>query len=104
MLIGVIRGPIRGYIIKGVLEMQILKRIIYFISLFFIYIIIRELIELYYNAQSIHPIFGYAVLAIILIAFIYFVFVPLYKIFTLPVNPGPVLSKSKEEDPATAEA
>ena len=77
--------------------MQILKRIIYFISLFFIYIIIRELLELYYYAQSIHPIFGYAVLAIILIAFIYFVFVPLYKIFTLPVNPGPVLSKSKEE-------
>lgn len=77
--------------------MQILKRILYFISLFFIYIIIRELLELYYYAQSIHPIFGYAVLAIILIDFIYFVFIPVYKIFTLPVNPGPVFSKSKEK-------
>jgi hypothetical protein len=40
---------------------------------------------------------GYAVLVIILFAFIYFVFIPVYKIFTLPVNPGPVLSKSHEQ-------
>ncbi len=31
--------------------MQILKRIIYFISLFFIYIITRELLELYYYVR-----------------------------------------------------
>jgi hypothetical protein len=37
------------------------------------------------------------VLIIILIAFIYFVFIPVYKIFTLPVNPGPVSSKSLEQ-------
>jgi hypothetical protein len=76
--------------------MQILKRILYFVSLFFIYIIIRELLELYYYAQTIHPLLGYVVLAIITIAFIYFVIIPAYKIFTLPVNPGPVLSISKE--------
>ncbi len=36
-------------------------------------------------------------MAIIITTFIYFVIIPVYKIFTLPVNPGPVLSKSKEE-------
>ena len=77
--------------------MQILKRILFFISLFLIYIIIRELLELYYYAQSIHPALGFIVLVLILIASVYFVFIPVYKIFTLPVNPGPVLSKSKEE-------
>jgi hypothetical protein len=83
--------------ILGIVHMQILKRILYFISLFFIYIIIRELLELYFYAQSIHPIFGYSVLVAILIALIYFVFVPIYKIFTLPVNPGPASSKSHEQ-------
>ena len=32
-----------------------------------------------------------------MIAIIYFVIIPVYKILTLPVNPGPVLSKSKED-------
>jgi len=77
--------------------MQIIKRILFFISLFLLYIIIRELLELYYYAQTVHPLLGYVVLAIIMMSFIYFVFIPVYKIFTLPVNPGPVLSKSKEE-------
>ena len=82
---------------KGIANMQIIKRILYFISLFFVYIIIRELLELYFYAQSIHPYVGYAVLAIILFAFIYFVIIPIYKIITLPVNPGPVFSKSQEK-------
>jgi hypothetical protein len=37
------------------------------------------------------------VLVIILLAIFYFVFIPIYKIFTLPVNPGPVFSRSHEE-------
>jgi hypothetical protein len=76
---------------------QIIKRILYFISIFFIYIIIRELLELYFYAESIHPLLGYVVLALVLLAFTYFVFIPIYKIFTLPVNPGPAISK-KDED------
>jgi len=77
--------------------MQILKRILFFISLFLFYIVVRELLELYYYAQNIHPLLGFFVLALIMITFIYFVLIPAYKIYTLPVNPGPVASKSKEE-------
>lgn len=78
--------------------MQIVKRLLFFISLFLVYIIIRELLELYFYAQTIHTAFGYVVLAIILITIIYFVLIPAYKIFTIPVNPGPVLSKTKEDE------
>jgi hypothetical protein len=53
--------------------------------------------ELYFYAQSVHPILGYVVLAVILWVLIYFVFIPIFKIFTLPVNPGPVSSKSDEQ-------
>jgi hypothetical protein len=53
--------------------------------------------ELYFYAQSVHPIIGYVVLAVILWVLIYFVFIPIFKIFTLPVNPGPVSSKSDEQ-------
>ena len=77
--------------------MQIFRRILFFISLFFIYIIIRELLELYFYSRTIHPILGYAVLVIIITTLFYFVFIPVFKIITLPVSPGPVLSKSKEE-------
>ena len=77
--------------------MQLLKRILYFISIFFIYIIIRELLELYFYAQSVHPLLGYVVLGLILIALIYFVGIPIYRIFSLPVNPGPVTSRAEEQ-------
>ena len=78
--------------------MQILKRILFFISLFAFYIIFRELIELYVYSYSVHPYLGYAVLLLLIIALVYFVFIPVYKIFTLPVNPGPVSVQEKEDD------
>jgi hypothetical protein len=77
--------------------MQIIRRILFFISLFVVYIIIREFLELYYYAYTLHPIMGYVALLLIAASISYFVFIPLYKIFTLPVNPGPVLVQSREE-------
>lgn len=76
----------------------LIKRVLFFISLFFIYIIAREFVSLYFYSYSIHPLFGYIMLAIILTLTGYFVIIPIYKIFTLPVNPGPVSSASKEID------
>jgi len=78
--------------------MQLVKRIFFFISLFVLYIIFRELLELYAYAYSAHPYLGYAVLLLLTIALIYFVCIPLYKIYTLPVNPGPVSDKKKEDE------
>jgi len=78
--------------------MQLLKRIFFFISLFALYIIFRELLELYAYAYTIHPYVGYMVLLLILGTLIYFVFIPIYRIMTLPVNPGPVSDQSKEAE------
>jgi hypothetical protein len=78
--------------------MQLIKRIVFFISLFALYLIFRELLELYAYAYAAHPYLGYAVLFLILAVLVYFVFIPVYKIITLPVNPGPVSEKSKEEE------
>lgn len=55
------------------------------------------MLELYFYAESVHSYLGYLVLIMILFAFIYFVLIPIFKIITLPVNPGPVLKKSQEQ-------
>ena len=54
--------------------MQLLKRIFFFISLFALYIILRELLELYAYAYTFHPYAGYVVLLLILGTLIYFGF------------------------------
>lgn len=78
--------------------MVLIKRVLFFFSLFIVYIIAKEFVSLYFYSQSIHPVLGYIVLATILAVTGYFVVIPVYKIFTLPVNPGPVSIKSKEAD------
>jgi len=78
--------------------MKLLRRILYFISLFVLYLIFREFTDLYLSARAIDPILGYGVLVIILLVLIYFVIVPLYRILTLPVAPGPVAQKEQEDE------
>ena len=77
--------------------MKMFKRILFFISLFFMYLIFRELLELYIYTHSIHPIFGYIVLITIAFIVVYFTGIPIYKIITLPVTPGPVNDPGKEK-------
>ncbi len=78
--------------------MQLIKRIFFFISLFFFYIIIRELISLYTYSYTIHPFLGYGVLVLLLAAVIYFVIIPVYRILIIPVNPGPATNADHEEE------
>ena len=76
--------------------MKFLKRIVFFISLFFIYIIFRELLELYYYSYALHPVAGYLILALICTVTVYFIIIPVYRILAMPVIPGPVTDKSQE--------
>ncbi len=78
--------------------MKLLRRLFYFISLFVFYLIFREFIDLYVSARAVDPLVGYAVLAIIFLVLIYFVIVPVYRIITLPVAPGPVAQKDQEKE------
>jgi len=78
--------------------MKYFKKIILFLSLFIIYIIFREFLELYIMIKQIKPIFGYAFLGVIISFIVYFIVVPIIMLFTLPKAYGPVTDKSKEPD------
>ncbi len=81
--------------------MNIIKKILFFFSLFLLYLIFKEFVELYNLSKSIDPYFAYAVL-IILTAFIfYFAIIPVYQIFRMPKNYAPV--KNKNEIPELLE-
>lgn len=81
--------------------MKIIKRIVFFFSLFLLYLIFKEFIELYNFTKSIHPYFAYAVVIILTIFIFYFAIIPIYQIFRLPKNYAPV--KNKDEIPALIE-
>jgi len=78
--------------------MKLIRRILYFFSLFFLYIIFREFIDLYLAARALDPLLGYLILAVLLLVLVYFVFLPVYRILTMPVAPGPVAQKEEENE------
>ncbi len=81
--------------------MKIIKKIIFFFSLFLLYLILKEFVELYNLAKSIHPYFAYAVLILLVAFLVYFAFIPIYQIIRMPKNYAPV--KNKSEVPALLE-
>ncbi len=75
--------------------MKTVKKIFAFISIFLIYLIIKELLSLYTYAQSIHPYVGYALLFTIFVFLCYLVFIPLFKIMRIPKRYGPTRDPQK---------
>lgn len=75
--------------------MKILKKILFFASFVLLYIIVREFIELYNLAKSVHPFLGYAALIAIAAFLIYFAIIPLYQIIKIPKRFAPVKEKEK---------
>lgn len=75
--------------------MKILKKILFFVSFVLLYIIVREFIELYNLAKSVHPFLGYAALLAIAAFLIYFAIIPLYQIIKIPKRFAPVKEKEK---------
>ena len=62
---------------------KMIGRILFFLSLFVLYIIFRELTALITYTKSIHPYLMYATLALILLVFIILVVLPLIRIFAI---------------------
>ena len=81
--------------------MKLIKKIIFFFSLFLLYLILKEFVELYNLAKSIHPYFAYAVVVLLTAFLVYFAFIPLYQIFRMPKNYAPV--RNRNEVPALIE-
>jgi hypothetical protein len=75
--------------------MKILKRIVFFISLFLVYIIIKEFLALYTYTKSLHPYAGYATLIIIAAFLIYFAAIPLFRLIVLPQYYSPTRDPEK---------
>ncbi len=82
--------------------MKIIKRIILFFSLLLLYIIVKEFLELYVNARSLHPIVGYLTLIALAGFVFYFIGVPIFRIIKIPKHYGP--SQNKDEIPQILQA
>ncbi len=72
-----------------------IKKIIFFLSFILLYIVFKELVDLYKFTQSIHPYLGYLTLALIIVFLIYFAFIPIYQILRIPKRYAPVKDKEK---------
>jgi hypothetical protein len=77
--------------------MSLIRRIVFFLSLFLLVFILKELGELFVLAKSIHPVLGYVTLAILAAFLFYFVVIPVYKIIKIPTGLGPTTDPQKTQ-------
>jgi len=75
--------------------MKFITRIFYFLSLFLLFVIFKELVELIVLAKSVHPILGWATVGVLLAAVVYFIAIPIFKILKIPKNYGPTKDPDK---------
>ena len=75
--------------------MKLIKRILTLISLFIIYIILKEFLVLYHYCRAIHPIVGYAVLIVITGFILYFIGLPVIRIIAMPKTYSPTRDPEK---------
>ena len=75
--------------------MKVIKRIMIFIFVFASYFVLKEFIELYVYLKNINIYLGYFGLLLIFVFLFYFVGVPVFKIFKIPVVYGPT---NKEDE------
>ncbi len=78
--------------------MKFIKRIIFFISLFLLYFVIKEFLEFYILLRSVHPVAGYVSLIMISGILIYFILIPVFSIIRMPVYKGPTRNEEQEAE------
>ena len=80
------------------ITMRFIRKLIFFFSLFLVYIILKEFIGLYRFTRSVHPYFGYATLIVIAAFIAYFIVVPIVQILRVPRSVGPTRNPQKIPD------
>ncbi len=75
--------------------MKTIQRILFFLSLFLIYFVIKEFLQLYTSLYLLHPYAGYGFLVLLAGLTVYFVIIPLTRIIMLKPNQPPAKDKSK---------
>lgn len=78
--------------------MQFLKRILFFLSLFFLYLILKEFLILYQSIRALHPYAGHGFLIVIGGLFLYFVLIPAFKVIRIRRLDAPVRDPEKVPD------
>jgi len=76
--------------------MKLIKRIIFFFSLLLIYVIVKEFIILYNQANQIAPIWGYVIILVASLFVGYFVILPAINIWRIPQNIAPAETEEAE--------
>lgn len=76
--------------------MKIIKRIFFLFSLFLLYIIARECIQLFFLLKNLHPILAYFFGIVLIFFFLYWIGFPLLQILKMPGNLAPVKNKKLE--------
>jgi hypothetical protein len=78
--------------------MKFIKRILFFLSLFVLYVIFKEALQLYILLRSAHAFLGYGFLVLSVAFFAYFVIIPIVKILKIPKNYAPTKEPEKERE------
>lgn len=77
--------------------MKILKKILFFVSFFFLYFLVKEFLQLYTYLLGINEVLAIIVIAILFLVVIYFGLIPIIQIFILPADLGPTSIISEAE-------
>jgi hypothetical protein len=75
--------------------MKLIKRILFLLSLFMVYIILKEFLVLYHYCREIHPLAGYAVLIVVSGFVLYFIGLPVLRIIVMPKTFSPTRDPDK---------
>lgn len=75
--------------------MKTLKKILFFVSFFFLYFLVKEFLQLYTYLAGINEVLAIIVIAVLSLFVIYFGLIPIIQIITLPADLGPTSSISE---------
>ncbi|NQT27417.1 DUF697 domain-containing protein [candidate division KSB1 bacterium] len=75
--------------------MKLIKRFLFFISLFFLYLILKEFLILYFYIRALHPYAGYVFLILLVGAMIYFIIIPILGVIRIRRLDAPVRDPEK---------
>jgi hypothetical protein len=75
---------------------KFIKKILFFLSFFLIFFVIKEFISFYAYLKAINPVLALVSLSLLGALTVYFVVIPVIQIFRIPVNPSPTTHLSLE--------
>jgi len=75
---------------------KFIKKIVFFLSFFLLFFVIKEFISFYAYLKAIDPILALVSLSLLGALTVYFVVIPIFQIFSIPVNPSPTRHLSME--------